>query len=272
MKYKLVALDIDGTITGPDRLVAERLRSAIEHAQQQGALVTIATGRMLRSARHFAGELGLEGPIISYQGAFTAHAQTGEVLRHVGLDPSVARRALSLLEGRSEMPPAGQLHVYVDDEIYALGVNEWADAYQQRMGTRIKVVDSLTELADSSPTLILVVDEPADTEARVGRLRNELNGVARITHSLPHFCEIAAPEAGKVDGLEALADSLGVDRRAVVAVGDGPGDAEMLAWAGLGVAIDGGHSEALAAADRVVAGPEQGGVAWLLEELAEGGL
>lgn len=271
MKYQLIAIDIDGTITGPDRLVTERLRSAVAGVRQQGVVVTIATGRMFRSARRFAGELGLDGPIISYQGAMTGHARTGEIMRHVGLDPAVARQALSLLRGRSDMPPPGQLHVYIDDEIYALGVNEWAYAYQQRMGVRINVVDSLFELADSSPTLILAVDEPADTEVRAGRLRRELDGVARITRSLPNFCEVAAPEAGKVNGLNALADSLGIDRRSVVAIGDGPGDAEMLAWAGLGVAIDGGHAEALAAADRVVAGPDKDGVAGLLEELAAGG-
>lgn len=271
MKYRLIALDIDGTISGRDRLVTGRLRSAVAAISQQGALVTIATGRMFRSARRFAGELGLDGPIISYQGAMTAHARTGEILRHVGLEPAAARQALLLLSGRSDMPPPGQLHVYVDDEIYALGMNDWAEAYQQRQGLRINVVESLFELADSSPTLILAVDEPADTEARVGRLRRDLDGVARITHSLPHFCEVAAPEAGKANALSALADSLGIERRSVVAVGDGPGDAEMLAWAGLGVAIDGGHPEALAAADRVVAGPEDGGVAGMLEDLAEGG-
>ena len=141
MKYHLIALDIDGTITGPDQLVSDRLRNAVSTVRQRGVLVTVATGRMFRSARRVAGELELDGPIISYQGAMTGHARTGEILRHIGLDPAVARRALSLLHGRSDMPPPGQLQVYVEDQIYALGVNEWAEAYQHRMGARINVVD-----------------------------------------------------------------------------------------------------------------------------------
>ena len=92
------------------------------------------------------------------------------------------------------------------------------------MRAQIQIVDSLWQFADLSPTLILVVDEPPKTAARVALLKSSLEGAARVTHSLPSFCEIAHMKGGKVDALDALARSFDIDRSDVVAVGDGHGD------------------------------------------------
>ena len=165
MTYRLVALDIDGTIVGPDLVVSRRLKDAVADAVSAGAVVTLATGRMLRSALRFAVELSVTGPIICYQGALTADAVTGEYIRHESLAPETARAVIGLLDG---VP--GQVSVYVGDEIYARGANEWARGYQQRMQTATHVVESLATLADARPTLILAVDEPARISAPADRL------------------------------------------------------------------------------------------------------
>lgn len=253
---------------GQDGLITNRLKKAVSAVSRQGIIVTLATGRMFRSARYIARQLAIEGPIISYQGAMTGNARTGEILRHVGLNHCAARHALDIISEGQDSPPPGQLQIYVDDEIYAVEINEWAVGYQRRMRAQIQIVDSLWQFADLSPTLILVVDEPPKTAARVALLKSSLEGAARVTHSLPSFCEIAHMKGGKVDALDALARSFGIDRSDVVAVGDGPGDVEMIEWAGFGVAIEDGHEDAIAASDRVVAGPENGGVMRLLEKLA----
>lgn len=266
MTYRLVALDIDGTIVGPDLVISRRLKGAVADAVSAGAVVTLATGRMLRSARRFAAELGVTGPIICYQGALTADAGTGEYIRHERLEPETARAVIGLLDGIAD-----HVSVYVGDEIYARGANEWARGYQQRMQTETHIVESLAPLAEARPTLIMAVDEPARIGALAERLRSQLGGQARITHSLPHFCEVASPGAGKAAALEALASRLGISAEETIAFGDGPGDAEMLSWAGRGVAVEDGDPETVAAAGRTAWGPDRDGVAVILEQLLDAG-
>ena len=104
-----------------------------------------------------------------------------------------------------------------------------------------------------------------------GRWRAGVDGRALITHSLPHFWESGSLRAGKSSALAHLAGSMGIGRSEVIAFGDGSGDAEMLRWAGVGVAMSGGHPEAIAAADRVVEGPPGASVAELLMGCLEDG-
>ena len=273
MTLKLVALDIDGTIVGPDFALPDEVIEAVGKLQAAGIAVTLATGRMLRSTRGFAERLGIGGPIICYQGALTAEAASGRYIRHEGLSPQVASDALARLGGVGGF--GGQVLVYVDDEIYATGRTDWSDGYEQRMGLELNLVDSFDDLFGDhrgrEPTLILAVDKPNIVADLVGRLRAEMDGEALITRSLPHFCEIGSLRAGKSAALEHLAGSMGIDRGEVVAFGDGSGDAGMLCWAGVGIAMSGGHPEAKAAADRLLEGPPGAAVAALLMDFLENG-
>jgi len=92
-----------------------------------------------------------------------------------------------------------------------------------------------------------------------------------VTHSLPMFCEIEAIGAGKDLAIEHLAQSIGTDRSAVITIGDGKGDQTMIEWAGLGVGVEGGHADALAVADEVIAIPEKSGLTNFLEAMSDGG-
>ncbi len=278
MTLKLVALDIDGTIVGSDFALSGEVIQAVGKLHAAGVAVTLATGRMLRSTRDFAERLGIGGPVICYQGALTAEVASGRYIRHEGLAPRVARDALARLSEFAGF--GGQVLMYVGDEVYSTVRTEWSDGYERRMGLELNLVDSLDDLvgddlfgdpAGREPTLILAVDTPDLIAVLAGRLRAEMDGKVLITHSLPHFCEIGSPRAGKSSALEHLAGSMGIDRGDVIAFGDGIGDAGMLRWAGVGVAMSGGHPEAIAAADRVVEGPPSAALAALLMDFLEGG-
>ncbi len=262
-----MVLDIDGTIAGPDFTVSDRVRKAIAQAQDAGATVVLATGRILPSARRIAIELRTNGPLVCYQGAVIADPVTGDLLRHERLDPEAALEALGEIQ-RS----GAHVNVHVDGEIYVKSVSDWAAGYASRMRLELQVVDALEPLAARRPTLILAVNEPLATKALAARLRTLLGGRALVTHSIPTFCEVASPRAGKVAALQVVADGLGIPASEAVAFGDGAGDAGMLAWAGLGVAVGAAHPEVLAAAGRTAPGPERDGVARLLEEWVRDGV
>lgn len=262
--YRVVALDIDGTIVGSDLVLSPRLRAAVAATQAAGATVLIATGRILGSALVFARSLKTNGPLVCYQGAVTADPSSGEVIRHARMDADLAAEALGLLEGGS-----GQVSMLLDDQIYVEERSEWAEGYAQRMEQELHVVGSLRDVSDGGPTLILTVDEPEPTGLRAERLTRHFGDRALVTHSLPHFCEVASPDAGKLKALTAVLEGLGATPEQVVAFGDGVGDVEMLGWAGLGIAVGDAHPAAKKSADTLIPGPDADGVAQALEELLD---
>ena len=85
MKYRLLALDVDGTVAGKDRRVSAVVRAAVAAARERDVHVTLATGREFRSASRFARDLGLSGPLICAQGAVIKHCVTLDVLHHAPL-------------------------------------------------------------------------------------------------------------------------------------------------------------------------------------------
>ena len=264
--YSLLALDIDGTMIGDDREVKPELIEVIARVQETGAVVSGSTGRTLTPALKIAKESGAAGPVICFQGAMTFNQLTKSAVRHERLEKHVATQAIEGL--KSSVP---EVMMFLGNDVWVEKRSEWTDGYGQRMGVTIRDTDSLLEMADQMPTAIVGVGKPETVEPLVEQLHQQLNGSALVTHSLPMFCEVEAIGAGKDLAVEHLANSLNIGQSGVIAVGDGKGDQSMIEWAGLGVAIEGGHSDVLAIADRVIATPEERGLTDFLEELIEAG-
>ena len=261
----MVALDIDGTMIGEDRVVQPDLIKAISDVQAMGAVVSIATGRTLVPALRVAEQSGVLGPVICFQGAMTFDQFSKSVIRHIRLEKNIARQSIECLT--SAIP---EVMMFLDDEVWVEQRSAWTDGYGERMGVKVRDRDSLLSLADRMPTAIVGVGDPDVVGPLVAELNFELGGAALVTHSLPMFCEIQSIGAGKDLAVAHLAGSLGVDQTAVIAVGDGKGDQSMIEWAGLGVAIEGGHADAIRSSDQLIASPENGGLVQFLRELTVG--
>ena len=264
--YSLVALDIDGTMIGDDRIVPADLFDAIARIQSFGTTVSVATGRTLTPALRISQQAGVTGPIICFQGAMTYDQATRSEIRHVRLDEKTTAAAITRL--KTSVP---EVMLFVDDDVWVEKRSEWANGYGARMGVAIKDVDSLLSMAHKRPTAVIGIGDPDIVGRLVEELAEQLDGSALVTHSLPMFCEVEAADAGKDRAIAHLAETLGVGRHGVIAVGDGKGDQSMIEWAGLGVAVAGGHPDAVLAADRLIAQPEEHGLANLLNELADRG-
>ena len=266
MTYKLIALDIDGTIRGPDREISDRTRRVIDRVIEAGAVVTVATGRMFESARMSTAALDLRSPIVSYQGAHIADPVTGDVLWHLPLTERQALEALDALDGWQ-----GDVAVYLDNDVYVGEMTPWARAYSERNRRDVLVVDDLRDLAGRSPTRLLAVGGEDDVYALERRLEYQLDSRLHVTRSLPTFCEMIHPNGGKHMALEWLCGHLGIDTGSTIAFGNGYNDVHMLEWAALGVAVGDAVPEALSVADRVAPTLDQDGPAHILEELLDQG-
>ncbi len=267
MGFKLIALDVDGTIRSIERPMSERTLQTVRRVEQAGAVVTLATGRSYLSAVRASSELGLTAPIVSFQGAQVAYGKTGEVLWHVPLTHEMTRLALDVIPSDDRLDVVG----YVSDDVVVLRMTDWVRAYGERTRVSVRVVDP--DVFMTSPMTRLVVrGEDEVIESLEAELKRSLNGRVYVTRSLPYYCEILHPDGGKHKALEWLCGHLGIRREETVAFGNGYNDVHMLIWAGMSVAVDGSVPQVLEVADVVAPSMEDDGVARVLDGLLEQGL
>ena len=266
MPYKLIALDIDGTIRSHTRPISARTRAAIDRVRSAGAVVTLATGRAFLSALRSAVELDVTTPVAAFQGAQVSDPKTRRVLWRRPLSGAMARRALDALESWPV-----EVMAYHEDDVYVSRMTRFADGYRDRNGVNVELVDNLRDIADWNLTRLLAVSDEDTVRDLERSLRLTQAGELYVTRSLPHFCEILNPAGGKEKALGWICRRLGIDRSETLAFGNGYNDVPMLEWAGLGVAVGGGVPEAIDAADRIAPGIEDDGVARTLEALLDAG-
>ena len=267
MGYKLIALDIDGTILSRDRALSDRTREAVAAVMARGAAVTLATGRMFRSAQRAGAELDIKTPIVSSQGAQVTDTTTGALLWHQPLTRQMARDALVAVE-----PSGMEVMAYRGETVYVRESTPRSEAYAERNRVDVQAVGDLKEIADSGLTRLVVVGDEAKIQSLEASLNAKFDSRLYVTRSLAHFCEILHPMGGKDRALAWLCDYLGVTRDETVAFGNGYNDVRMVKWVSLGIAVGDAVSEVVEVADRVAPPFEEDGVAQVLEELLAQGL
>jgi hydroxymethylpyrimidine pyrophosphatase-like HAD family hydrolase len=120
------------------------------------------------------------------------------------------------------------------------------------------------------PTKLVIVDRPDDIKGWLGEARTTFAGRLFVTRSLPHYVEIGSLEGTKASALGFLCERWRIEPERVLAFGDADNDIDMLHFAGHGVAVGGMSGEVREAADRVVPGVDEDGVAGYIETLLGG--
>ncbi|MCY4474428.1 MAG: HAD family hydrolase [Chloroflexi bacterium] len=265
--FSAIVSDIDGTLlTRVNDRISPRLKAAVAEVTARGIPFSLSTGRMRRSAWIVHQEIGANATMMCYQGAMAVDAETNTLLRHERLDESTAAEAIRFFKGRRL-----DIRVYVDDDVFVSHQNEEDFDYAQRNHATLVKVDDLFPLAKREPTVVLGISPPTEMGEHVADVAKLLGSAAEVTHSLPHFCEVGSPNAGKVRALHWLAERYELEPSDYITFGDGLGDLEMIRWSGRGYAVGDAHPMVIDAADGHLAGPAGEGVAEELEGLSGGG-
>ncbi len=258
----LVAFDVDGTLVGRDLSISQPVRGAIARMQRAGTAGCLVTGRMYRATLPFARELGLDAPLICYQGAAIIDPATDEVLAHTALANEIVRELIAITE-RDRM----HLQLYRNDEYYCESRNRFSELYASLSMTQPVIVPSLREAFAYSPATkaIVIADEPV-AASYAEKLGAVFAGRGNVTRSLPEFVEVFDPRVDKGTALRFVAERLGVAMERTVAIGDSWNDAPLLEAAGFAVAMGSSPPELRAIADAVVADLAHDGVAEAIDK------
>jgi Cof subfamily protein (haloacid dehalogenase superfamily) len=264
---RVLVIDLDGTTIDYRQQLLPRVRAAVRAAA--GRLpVIVATGRMYRSALPWALELGVDQPLVCYQGAMVRGMPgdggvEGERIYERELRPEPALRALHL--ARRE---GWHFQAYQDDELLCDQDRPEAYLYSSISGVPFRLVDDLEPLlARGTTKAACVIDDPVEVDRATVLMTDELVGIARVTRSNPEFVEILDPDVSKAAACEIVCARFGRTLADAVAIGDAPNDVEMLDAAGFAVSVATSRTEVLAAADATCVPPQDGGVADVIEAL-----
>ena len=257
----MLGLDLDGTILDMQLRLDPRDVAALRRIVSAGVRVIACTGRPFPGAVPWVKRLGLDGPIVCYQGAEVRSLDGGVLLDH-GIPHDLAMEVIGYARERG-------LHVqaYRDDKLIVERDRPEAHRYAEHAGMEIHLVGDLDEAMGPTTPKLVIVSEPATLEALLPDARRRWAGKLNVATSTPDYLEFTSVDSDKASALEFLCERYDISQAEVAAVGDGRNDASMIAWAGLGVAVEGSASEVIAVADRTIPGPGHGGIQQLADAL-----
>jgi Cof subfamily protein (haloacid dehalogenase superfamily) len=273
--FRLLALDVDGTLLDPDGTLRPATRAAVARAAAAGLRPVLCTGRRYRRARPIAEQLGLDAPLVCNSGALVKDPDGDRTLWRADLGPDLLRGVLGLLRGRGL-----EVVSFTDDAAdrpdflvtaYPTGCPLF-DEYVRRNREHAAIDPEWARRPDGPHFhLCTIGDRPgmlaveADLHAHLGpHVRTFVQKSPRYAGTM---CEVLHAEASKWSAVSHLAALWGIPPEAICAVGDDVNDAPMIAGAGFGVAMAHAPESVRAVADHVADDADHDGVARLIDEV-----
>jgi Cof subfamily protein (haloacid dehalogenase superfamily) len=268
MKYKLLCMDMDGTLLNDEKVVSEINKEAIKKAIGKGVKAVICTGRMFTSAIHYSELLESKAPIISSNGAYIREKDRDEAIYKSVLGVNNCRSILEILNKYGMAP-----NFHTPDSIFTDRSNDSYKMYskynQNALNNKvnIQIVDNWEDVFDKyKDDIVKCITIDNDLE-KIRKAKSEMaqNPELEVVSSFENNFEVMQKGVSKGRGVEVLAAYYGIDREEVICIGDNENDLTMIQYAGLGIAMGNSDEEIKEIADYITATNNEDGVAKAIE-------
>jgi Cof subfamily protein (haloacid dehalogenase superfamily) len=245
---RLVACDLDGTLLRPDGGLFSRATEELSRLHRQGIPVVIATGRSWRTALKVQSAMGIRGPFVAHNGAYAYDTRTRRELHVRRVGQHAARAIWDWATARGVMVRS---YLGVGRPVY---FNRFTDEHVARfLRPEDRVASRPEEWIGPGPLEIFLF---GSTDVTAFLELFGTNGPDYEATVFPHEggiqeVNICAPHVDKVEGVQAVARTLGIPSENVLVIGDGENDVRLMEWAGYAVAMGNGHPDAKRVADYV---------------------
>jgi Cof subfamily protein (haloacid dehalogenase superfamily) len=266
LKYKLIAADLDGTLMGEDFIISLNVKDAVRRAIERGIKFTIATGRAFGSTLPFAQELGINVPLICYQGGLIKDHLSGQVIHEQFVPLPLAHELIRFTRQRGL-----HLNVYLDGRAYVERMTPEARYYSRIARAAVCPVGDMLAFLDRGPMkFIIILSDDETIGPLIAELGTLFTGRMRFVRSYPRFVEGISSDVSKGHALARLTDHLGISLGETIGIGDNDNDLELVEQAGLGVAMGNASTAVKAAADYVAPPVDEEGVVDVIERFVLG--
>lgn len=272
MQYKLLALDIDGTLLDSKGVLTPRTVAAVHAASRAGLRVCLVSRRRARSMAPFARELGISDPMVCFNGGMVALPDNLELLHVVRIPRQAVCPIISAWEAAG-IPVLACSDATFAPDVYMSGSSNWPPLvqYVQYEGSNMRRLASLVDCTDWDPMRVQVTSDE-ETGLRAAAIAGPLAdlSVLRVIFSRDYdgswYYELYPVQATKSSGLKWLGERFGIRREEIVAVGDHVNDLDMIEYAGLGVAMGNAQPVVKDLADLIIGDHDEDGLAVFIEE------
>lgn len=265
--YKLVAIDIDGTLINDQRELTKEVYEEIQRVRSKGIKVVICTGRPINGALPFAEKLNMNGDddfIITFNGALVQNLRTKKPVTQISLayQDLIDLYHLSL---QLQTP----IHFFDDEAVYTPNrdISHYTlyEAYANRIPLRYRSIDEIP--VDFRLPKVMFIDEPERLDQTIANIPESFKQKYSMMKSAPFFFEILHPEVTKGNAVKKLAEKFSIKREEVICIGDGGNDVSMIEYAGCGVAMANAVPEVKNVAKFHTRSNNENGVAYALQQL-----
>jgi len=264
---RLIATDMDDTLLDASSSLTPRTLSALRQAMDAGAMISLSSGRMPESMLPFAESIGVNAPMILFNGALIYDHRTGEILYSNPIPAETALAVAKMIEAEGVY-----IQVYPGKGYYCHRRCEHTDRYEASI--RVPCTElgvPVSEWMTGGMIKMLAIATPEIIDALQAKLRAAFPSGVNFMKSKAHYLEIVGEGIDKGSAIRVLADKLNLSCDEIMAFGDGQNDATMLEAAGLGVAMENAVAECKAAAQLIAPRNTDDGVAQVIEQfIAEG--
>lgn len=265
--YKLIAIDMDGTLLNSDNEVSERTRKAIVRAGEKGVYIILATGRLLASAIKYSYKMDLKTPIISSNGAIVIDGN-----KNIIYEKSIHKNTVETITKLADIHNL-YYHFYTKDSLYSNQYDEDIIKFYNPKGIdkddkiKFNLYNDIREVVDNNIEVYKFIFIDNDTK-KLYKLREELKSIENVNvcSSWSNNVEVMQREVSKGNSLKYLCERLNVSREDVIAIGDNENDLSMIDFAGLGVSMGNGAEKIKSIADIITSTNNEDGVAKIIEK------
>lgn len=265
-RYKLLVVDIDGTLIGKDGNILPQDKEALTKASDLGIKVSLSTGRAAQACLSLVSQLALDSYHIFFDGALVSNLAQNQEVYIQPLNKGVVKQAIKFAQLNDiDLDLYSTTHYFIERETWSSKVHR--DFFDLK-----PILVDFTELwkRERIIKLGLVTTSPQEA-AKVRKFHHKFEDSLNFswvrTPAFPgvDFINVVAPGVSKGEALKALASHLGIALTEVIAIGDGMNDIPLLSLAGLGIAMGNAPAEVKAVADYTTLDVKYGGLAAAIE-------
>lgn len=262
--YKLVALDMDGTLLKEDKTISKENLAAIENAKKNGVKVILATGRPTKGIEKYLKQLNLISEndyAVAFNGAVVQNTKTGEIIakNYMNLDDLEYLYSLS-----KELKV--NIHALTPYSCITPKSNQYSELEATLNNIPLEILDFDNVDKDTTIVKIMFIDPENILNKAIEKLPKDIVDRYTIVRSAPYFLEFINKKVNKGFGVEVLANSLGINQEEVICMGDAGNDIHMIEYAGLGVAMGNAFPEVKKIANYITKTNEDHGVAHVINK------
>lgn len=233
MKYKFAAADMDGTLLNDENEITPYTVETIRQAVARGMIFSICTGRPIQGVTRYQEQLGIRGPVITYNGAMILDSATGKVLYKQELEAGDARKILE-----AGLKYDTTMCIWSGNKLYGNKLNDRIHEYSQATKVTPILMPPVGELLAQGITKILWYDDIS----KIQQIEKELRETAQFHNvtfctSKPFYLEFFSSKVSKAAAIDRIGELYGFTSEQTIAIGDGFNDLSMIRHAALGVAM-----------------------------------